>query len=448
MSDARSAAAHDDGTSGLDAEASHDRRSGSRQELDRLRIVAVVGDFPVVSKTFVVDQLLGLLEAGHDVQVLADPPLEDRRLPDEELPGALRSRITYRTRPASSPAMRRRRGVGAGLRGLARVPRETLEVARAWELPRRRRQDLLETMIALHGLGDPDIYHCHFGMLGSDVLAARDRLGFTGRVATAFHGYDISRHIERRGPDAFDALFERGDLFLPISEHWRRRILELGAPADRVQLQRMGVDTSRLEPVARTEVGSPPLRILSVGRFVEKKGFEDGLQAVALLRDRGVEVEYSIIGDGPRLDVLTELVSRLDLHEQVRLPGSRSRAEVLDAMRDHDVLLCPSHTASDGDAEGIPVVLMEAMATAMPVVSTWHSGIPELVEDERSGLLAAERDALGLADRLLRIADEPELAARLGRDARMRVEAEFDVTRLLEQLDQRFLQLVGTPAER
>lgn len=398
------------------------------------RFVAVVGDFPVVSKTFVTDQLVGLLDAGHEVLVIADEPDPRQSLAPDDVPEALRGRILDRTSLRYRRLPGRIRTVITILRGLRRAPRATIDVLRRRRLPLHRRRASIEMLLALHAAGDADIFHCHFGTLGPDVAAARDHLGYAGRVVVAFHGSDISSHVATNGPGAFDELFRSGALLLPISDHWRTRLLELGASPEQVVIHRMGVHVSRFDFEPRVSDPQRALRVLSVGRMVEKKGFVHGLAAVAQVHRSGRAIEYTIVGDGPLRESLHAEADRLGVRDRVRFAGPQPRERVYELMQDNDVFLCPSVTAGNGDKEGIPMVLMEAMASGIPVVSSFHSGIPELVEDGVSGLLATEGDHAALAESVLRIAEDPALARGIATNGRRRVEREFDVDMLVTRL--------------
>jgi colanic acid/amylovoran biosynthesis glycosyltransferase len=185
--------------------------------------------------------------------------------------------------------------------------------------------------------------------------------------------------------------------------------------------------------------------VLTIGRLVEKKGVADGLRAIAWARRRGVELRYTVIGDGPLRGRLEALAGELGIDDAVRFVGWQVQDAIVEALYGHDVLLAPSVTAQDGDQEGIPVTLMEAMATGMPVVSTRHSGIPELVEHGCSGLLADEGDYAALADALIRLSDSPELARSMARAARLRVAAVHDAAALDDQLDRHLRSLAAAP---
>ena len=252
------------------------------------------------------------------------------------------------------------------------------------------------------------------------------------------HGVDVSEEL-RRDPDSYRELFAEGDLFLPISEVWRDKLLEAGCPPEKTVVHHMGVDTERYRFQPRHHSEGAPVNLLTVGRLVERKGLAAALRAVAGLAAEGVDARFTIVGDGPLRPELEALRDELGLQEQVRFLGWKDQENVVELMQRCDILLAPSRTTESGDQEGIPVTLMEAMASGMIVVSTWHSGIPELVEDGVSGVLVPERDIETLTDVLLRIVlEEGEAWPLVGEAARDKVYREFDVNNLNAVLVGRF----------
>jgi colanic acid/amylovoran biosynthesis glycosyltransferase len=213
-----------------------------------------------------------------------------------------------------------------------------------------------------------------------------------------------------------------------------RRLVELGAPPERIVVHRTGIDLERWPHRTAAPAGDRSLRLVTVGRLVEKKGIEYVLRAVRILVDRGRDVEYRILGDGPRRDRLIALVAELGLGDRVTLHGRHQQAKVREGMAESDVLVAASVTAADGDEEGIPNVLKEAMALGLPVVGTRHAGIPELIEDGVSGFLVPERDEGTLADALERLARDPGRWAAMGRAGRAKIEMEYDIHRLNDRL--------------
>jgi colanic acid/amylovoran biosynthesis glycosyltransferase len=401
-----------------------------------VRVAVVVSFFPSVSQTFVLNQITGLIDRGHAVDIYAagpEPAGARAVVPEAIGRYGLLDRVTYEpSRPARAPlqlagavrvvARRYRRRLGAALRVVAA----------------RHASDETPVQLLYQGapfVGRPayDAILCHFGPNGRRMVQLRAAGLVRGPIVTAFHGYDVSRYVAAHGDGAYRELFARGDLFLPVSYYWRRRLVELGAPIDRTVVHPMGIELGRFPLQLRRPDGSS-VRLLSVARLVEKKGIEYGVRAVAALRAAGVRVSYTVIGDGPLRGRLDALVRELGVSDVVHLAGERDQGAVAAAMADAHLFLAPSVTASDGDMEGIPVSLMEAMASGLPVVATRHSGIPELVRDGVSGFLVPERDAEALAFVLDHLVRRPSRWTEVGRAARETIEREHDVEVLNDRL--------------
>jgi len=191
---------------------------------------------------------------------------------------------------------------------------------------------------------------------------------------------------------------------------------------------------SRQIDAARRPAASP-LRIVSIGRHVHKKGFDLLVDACARLVRRGIPIEATIIGErGDQSDAIAAAIARAGLQGHVKLLGPMSQADLLAALSGATVFCLPCRVSDDGDRDGIPNVLVEAMATGLPVVTTNVSGIPELVHDEVTGLVVPADQADAIADALLRIHQDQELARRLGLAARAVVAERFDGDRLIDDL--------------
>lgn len=386
-----------------------------------MKIAIVAGAFPALSETFVLNQVTGLLDRGHDVRVFAEEARQDARTHEDVARYDLLSRTTY------WPS-----GVGAMLR-LARSPRK---------LARAVASRNADVALGATYVGEFDAILCHFGHVGERVRALRDAGVIDGPLAVIFHAYDVTVLLREQGEDYYERLFDQAELLLPISEAWRARLIELGAPADRIAVHHMGIDTTRFEFAPRDRAPDEPTRLVTIARLVEKKGISDAIQAVAAARRRfGTRLELDIVGDGPLRGELEALAQRCEVDDVVRFLGWRTQDEIAATLQESHILIQPSVTAANGDMEGIPVGIMEAMASGMPVVSTYHSGIPELVEDRVSGRLVPERDAGALAVALRELADDPGQWAALGAAGRAKVVAEFDVDTLNDKLQLRLQSL-------
>jgi glycosyltransferase involved in cell wall biosynthesis len=253
--------------------------------------------------------------------------------------------------------------------------------------------------------------------------------------------YSVNPHafgLFTRPPADVRALLEDADLITTISDYNRRFIRDL-CPDLRgeVGLVRCGVDLVRYEP-RPAERADGPLRLLSIGRAVEKKGHDVLLRACRLLVDWGIQVECRLVaGSGGLRPELDALVGELGLATQVMVLDSVPEREVRDMLRWADVFVLACRVAQSGDRDGIPVVLMEAMASTLPVVTTDVSGIPELVEDGVDGAVVPPDDPVALAEAIADLGSDPDRGRAMGIRGRERVRREFLVepnVRRLEEL--------------
>jgi colanic acid/amylovoran biosynthesis glycosyltransferase len=366
-----------------------------------LSIAVVTGSFPKLSETFVLQQIVSLLAAGHDVRVFAfDKPVE-AAIHDEVGRFKLLERTTYLKNPRHV----------------------TSRFTALWSKLTRQRPERFDAIV------------CHFGTNGEKARLFRAQGRFDGPLAVIFHAADLTVWLREKPPGFYTKLFEEAELLLPISRHWQELLAELGAPPNKLSVRHMGVDTAALVYQERRIEQQDPLRIMSVARLVEKKGIEYALEALALARPRfGRPFEYHIVGDGPLRQSLEAKSQALGLSAEVRFVGSLENNRVKQLMSSMHALLAPSVTAENGDKEGIPVALMEAMALGLSVFSTQHSGIPELVRHGETGYCTPERDASALATALVAWANAPETWPAVTARARQLVESEFDARSLTSAL--------------
>jgi len=277
-----------------------------------------------------------------------------------------------------------------------------------------------------------DVVHCHFGPNGIRAAALREIGAIRTRVLlTSFYGYDVSEFIRRRNP--YSRLFRQGDWFLPLSEAMSQRLASIGCPEERILIHRLGVTPASFP--ARALRGGGPVQIVSIARLVEKKGLEYGIRAVArVAKARGDALRYNIVGEGPLRPGLEDLVRSLGLEGVVKLTGWHDRAAVRLDIAKADILLAPSVTSQTGDEEGTPTAVLEAMGSGLPVVSTFHGGISELVDDGVSGILVRERDTEATASALIRLIDDAGLRRSMGLAGRDFVSKLHDIERLNDRL--------------
>lgn len=284
----------------------------------------------------------------------------------------------------------------------------------------------------------PALVHAHFATDGLLALPLAKALGVP--LATTLHGFDVSRSRSAMlGSGRLSwigyalrrhRLMRGGNLFLAVSDAVRRRAVAQGFPESRTRTHYLGVDLARFAP---DPAAAEPGLILHAGRLVEKKGTAVLIEAMARLP----QARLVVIGDGPQRAALERRAP-----ERVRFLGALPPGEVAAWMRRAWVLAAPSVTARDGDAEGLPTVIVEAAASGVPAVGTDHSGIPEAIGDGETGFVVPEHDAEALAARLASILDSPGLRRRLGEGARARAEARFDAERQTARLESIYDELL------
>ena len=409
-----------------------------------MRIAVLVGAFPTVSETFILNQVTGLLDRGHDVRIFAGKVGSPAVIHSDIVTYGLMDRVRYSAELPDEYPRRFMAALPLFGRLVFHKPVDGARLLTSATLGRTEAPlDLLSDAAPFQELDTFDVLLCHFGPIGARAARLRDAGMVRGRVVTVFHGFDVSAFVRRSGSDTYAQLFKTGDLFLPISDHWRRRLITLGCPPARIAVHRMGIDCSKFNFAVRERLEGEPLRLATVARLVEKKGVEYAIRAVARLVAGGVDVEYSIVGDGPLRGAMVQLVAELGLSERVKIMGAMAHADVAALLARSHVMVAPSVTAANGDMEGIPVAMMEAMASGLPVVSTLHSGIPELVRDGVTGYLVPERDTDALAAKLEYVAGHQSEWLSVAEAARKFVEENHDISVLNDQLALRLEALLS-----
>lgn len=237
----------------------------------------------------------------------------------------------------------------------------------------------------------------------------------------------------------------RADFIVCISEFHRQFYLEQGARPEQLFIAYCGIDPAVFyPPPADAPVVDRPYRIVASGRLVEKKGFADLIDACRILADRGERFDCVIGGSGPLESELRAHIARVGLADRITVTGQALLQEkIIDFMHGGDVYVLPCVWAADGDVDGLPQMLMEAMASGLPAISTRLVGIPDLIRDGETGLLVPPKDAAALADAIARLMHDRALGRRLADDGRRWVHERFDLRDCLEPLIERYRQRLG-----
>ena len=411
-----------------------------------MRIAFFVSVFPTLSETFIQNQITGLLDMGHEVEVFAGYESDATKVHPDVLSYDLISRTSY----LCAPKNKLRRIFGAAPLIIRKGLPHFLDMVRSLNPLRHGRSAWnLQALYRCAALIDKepfDIVLAHFGPNGVIAGSLMSEGLLQGKLVTTFHGCDMSSDLEELGYHIYDSLLERGDLFLPISEHWQAKLETMGFDPRKIAVHRMGVDTELFEFRPRKLADDETIRILTIARLTEKKGVEYGVRAIARLKDKYPKIEYRIAGDGLMRQEIEDLIDQLNVREHVKILGWKKQDEVAGLLDDSHFLIAPSVSSSDGDQEGIPVVLMEAMARGLPVVSTLHTGIPELVRDSVSGFLVPERDVDALTDRIGHLIEHSDTWPEMGRAGREIVQEDFDIGKLNRNLVRIFESLLNVPS--
>jgi glycosyltransferase involved in cell wall biosynthesis len=390
-------------------------------------IGVLVASFPKLSETFIAQELKLLEERGFRVEIYPRRPSGESQV--QPVARTIAAPVFYLPRlPGGLLAF----AAGNG-RALVRQPlRYLLTLSRAARRSVRLRDGALARFFEAGwlvgsrriGAGGVSQLHAHFFNKPSQIAEQAARLAGV-RFTISAHAVDIYT----QDPALIRSLAGAAEAVLTCTRYNARYLLEeVGLDPSKVHVVYHGIDTERFEAREAPalgdsdEFGGP--RFVSVGRLVPKKGLDDCLHALArLLPDA---FRFDVYGDGPQRAELEALRAELGLEERVHFHGAVTQDELIPALRRGGIYLCGSRETVDGNRDGIPNTLAEAMAIALPVVATRVSGIPELVEDEVTGLLVKSRDPDALAGALERLLRNPDEAERFGRAGRRRVEEMFD----------------------
>lgn len=406
------------------------------------RIAYILKMYPRFSETFIVNEILELERRGVDVRIYSSRKPDDGRFHPSL--ARVKAHVVYipqypqmepeRVRAAHEFVAAARPDAYAELRALA----ERLEQ------PYGLKRFLQAGVIAAHLLRQPvDALHAHFASSATRLAQFTSRLtglpySFTAHAKDIFHDEVNPTSLQRKIAEArFVVTVSR------FNQTYLQEQVQRDAPGD-VRCLYNGIDLRTFRPQAG--VDRDPRLILGVGRLVEKKGFVALVQACGLLAARGLDFRCEIIGTGEQQATLARLIADLGLEDRVRLVGARPQNAVLDAYRRAAVFALPCVVGRDGNRDGLPTVLLEAMATGLPVVTTPVTGNPEIVDDGVNGLLVPPEDVPALADALARLLTDGDLRQRLSLAARQKAERAFDVRHNVAQLHQWLAEPVATPA--
>ena len=391
-----------------------------------MKVGYVVKRYPRYSETFIVNEILAHEATGMEIEIFSVLPPEDGHFQD--VISRVRAPVTY-------------------------LPSKGLKVAEFWSALEQAGETLPDGWLSLEAARGEDVryvyqavvlarearlraishLHAHFATAATTVARLAARFAglpytFTAHAKDIFHESVRPADLRRKLADAAAAV--------TVSDYNLAHLREgYGSAARCVRRIYNGLDLERF-PYRSPRERAP--RIVGVGRLVEKKGFVDLIEACAILAEEGRKFTCRIIGTGEQEVGLRVRIARLGLEDRIELLGPRPQSELVRLVQDAAVLAAPCVVGADGNRDGLPTVLLEAMALGTPCVSTDVTGIPEAIRDGETGLMVSQRDPAALAAAVGRLLEGPDLRARLAGRARRLVEAEFDVNRNAAQLRELF----------
>jgi len=296
----------------------------------------------------------------------------------------------------------------------------------------------MEARDLAHVLGQSGaaLLHVYFGHIGVHLLPYLRKARLP--VIVSFHGADAGVDLKKGShAAALRRVFDRATLVLPRSEAIAGNLVALGCPEGKIRVHRTGIPLDRFPFAQRYVPEDGQWRLFQACRLIPKKGVETTLRGFARFLVRYPGARLTVAGEGPLAQALAELAEDLRIAGRVSFPGFVSQAMLRDLLYQAHLFIHPSVTGPDGDQEGVPNAILEAMACGLPVVATRHGGIPEAVLDGETGLLAPEHSDAALAEAMLRMASEPERYAAMSAHGARSVAANWEIqaqTRRLEAL--------------
>lgn len=279
------------------------------------------------------------------------------------------------------------------------------------------------------------LIHAHFGHNGVQALALKKHLDIP--LVTTFYGADLSQRqmVDSLLPE-YRGMFEKGDLFLVEGPHMKSVLQGLGCGPEKIKIQRIAIPVETITFKERKPKNNDTVKLLFCGRFTEKKGLMTALEAVKIARQTSNRFTFSIIGDGQMMNRVRDFIRVHNMDSYVELPGFLPYDEYLRRVEEADLFLHPSVTASDGDSEGgAPTTILEAQAMGLPIISTNHADIPNIVVPGKSALLSDERDAKQLAQNILHLLDNQDLWSPMGQTGREFVQKHHNITTEAKNLE-------------
>jgi len=394
-----------------------------------MKIAFFVTEFPALSETFIINQIIGLKNTGHTVHIYSQVPPSTKMIHQSVLDSNLFDSTSYLNVIPFSRAKKIRK------------------LLRLLLLNVNNRNNLLifknifkkESNLSVYNLipfldhkTDYDVVHAHFGVNGNFVLGLR-KLGMFKRAkfTTSFHGYDLNEAFSNR--DIYNSLFEMCKSFTVNSQYSQGLLEKIGAPKNNICLIQVGVDLNKFNKINNIENVDKPIKLLFVGRLVKFKAPDRFVQICNLLKSKGLIFSATIVGDGIMLDEIIKMVRDYNLETEITIAEAKTQEEIVDIMDNHDIFVYPGITYNNR-AENQGLVIQEAQAMKLPVIISDAGGMQEGIQNNITGFVVKEDNLIGFVEKILLLENNRGLIRKMGEEGRKFVIKNYDIEKLNDKL--------------
>jgi colanic acid/amylovoran biosynthesis glycosyltransferase len=393
-----------------------------------MKLAIIVNSFPELSETFIINHIAGEILSGIDVTVFAAHKSESSLRHDIFNKYNIAERTVYLNIPRKI-ILRLLQGPLIFIKLFLKKPKAAIEA-----LHFKKYQTVAKNMKLLYfGLlflnKHYEVIHCHFGVNGLIGIYLKE-CGFCDKIVTTFHGADINYYPQKYGTNVYKTLYKKSDIITANTEFTKSKIIQNGGPDNTVVIP---VGLFFDEFAIDKSINKIPHSVITIGRLEEKKGYPYSLEAIAYVKEIIPAVVYYIIGDGTLYHDLFKYAQELNIADNCHFLGFRTNIEVKRYLNLCEVFMLPSITASNGDMEGQGLVLQEAQALGLPVVSTLHNGIPDGVLNGKSGFLVPEKNSKLLAEKIITLLQNKNLRQKMGETGRQFVKEKYDIPAIVKQ---------------
>lgn len=407
--------------------------------INPLRVGYILGMFPQLTQTFVTREIFWIRANGIEVHIFS---LRRPSSPPTDEQAKVLLTLVHYSRWMSASLLTAQlyflfRSPLRYLRALIKVAkltyREPLVLLRALA-------NFPKSVHFAHQMRAMEIDHLHAHFITQAAISASVISELLG-VTYSIHAHAVG--LFQRNLQDVRRQLEDASRVITISTYHRNHIADLcdGIAVEDIDVVYCSLETERFQPVSNLN-GDGPFRMLSVGRLIEKKGFEYLIDACNLIVNSGLDLQCNIAGAGPLQKDLQARIDRQGLQDQVTLLGAVDQAHILDLYQESEAFVLACVVGKDGNQDGLPVVLIEAMSCGLPVISTPVAGITDLIQSEETGLLVEPRDSLALAEAIKGLMGDEQRRKKLGNRARKKVEADFQIQQSTAKLATIFRTIV------